>query len=101
MRFSVDPDHLATAAPTFTVAGAELAGAVDRLRNALAGIGAPWGDDAQGRAFFDGYESRAEAVATAADRVSAGLDTVGDGVDAMGRNHATTEAGVRSGLVAR
>lgn len=62
-------------------------------------LGAPWGGDAQGRAFAGGYEPK--AVATVADRVGAGLATVGDGLDAMGTNHAVTDTGVRSGMVAR
>lgn len=101
MRFDVDPEAMSGTAPTFTTAANELATAVGHLRATLSGLGSFWGDDDQGAAFHRQYEPNAETIARATDNVSAGLTSIGQGVEAMAANHATTDAGVASGLRAR
>ncbi|MDI2132184.1 hypothetical protein [Yinghuangia seranimata] len=52
--FAIHPDDLRSTAPAFTTEGDTLHKALTALQATMAGLGAPWGDDDQGKVFANG-----------------------------------------------
>ena len=97
--FAVDPAALRSVAPRFAAEGDRLAQALTVLQGRLDALGAPWGDDAQGRAWAARYEeSRPKlehAMAVLADAlrgVDACLVATADNHDACERANTIARA---------
>ncbi len=87
--FAGQPEQLRAAAPRFTAEADRLASALATLRTRLDALGAPWGDDKQGRTLK--YEPNRPTVEHALDMLSQGLASIDACLTATADNHAACE----------
>lgn len=85
--FFVQPHLLRTAASQFAVEGDRLAQALSTLQARLDSLGAPWGDDKQGRTWGASYEPNRPIIENAMRLLSQGLGSVHECLTAAADNH--------------
>jgi len=86
-QFSIHPEDIRAVAPTFSRESANLQEALSTLRQTLDGLGAPWGDDKQGRQFGHAYTPQRDALVNAIGVLVRGLESIHDGLSAHVDNH--------------
>lgn len=94
-NFDVQPDTLRDAASTWRREAPEVAGALNRLRTRLDGLGEPWGGDEPGRAFGAQYQPNARKLMGAIEKLADGLGNVADGLDLMATRYERAEEASR------
>ncbi|QTZ96114.1 WXG100 family type VII secretion target [Streptomyces auratus AGR0001] len=87
-EFSVHPEDMKSVAPTFSRESANLGKALNALKHSLSGLGAPWGDDEQGKKFGHSYTPKRDEIFKAIGVLVKGLDSIHDGLNAHAENHA-------------
>ncbi|MGW7459477.1 hypothetical protein [Streptomyces sp. NPDC054797] len=74
-------------APVFHTQGQNLSKALTTLVTALDGLGKPWGDDEQGKAFGDAYSPQQKAIEKAAGTLVLGLVSIHEAMADMADGH--------------
>ncbi|MFG2596396.1 hypothetical protein [Streptomyces sp. NPDC048462] len=74
-------------APVFHTQGKNLSTALTTLVTTLDGLGAPWGDDEQGKKFGDAYSLQQKAVERAAGILVLGLVSIHEALADMADGH--------------
>ncbi|MDT0455535.1 WXG100 family type VII secretion target [Streptomyces sp. DSM 41527] len=87
-QFSVHPEDMKSVAPTFGTQSAHLNEALGTLKHTLDGLGAPWGEDKQGKQFAHSYAPQRDAILEALGVLVKGLDSIHDGLTHHADNHA-------------
>ncbi|MDQ6875179.1 MAG: hypothetical protein M3042_08990 [Actinomycetota bacterium] len=85
--FFVQTPVLRSAAGQFAVEGDRLAQALSTLQARLDSLGAPWGNDKQGRAWGASYEPHRPTIENALRLLAQGLDSVHECLIAAAENH--------------
>ncbi|OZM75069.1 hypothetical protein CFN78_02520 [Amycolatopsis antarctica] len=86
--FEVDAERLGDKASEFGGLAERAERITAALRTALAGSGAPWGDDTVGRSFAAVHEGPAAETAGRCAGLGAGLDGLGDALTAAAARYA-------------
>ncbi|MEV0410340.1 hypothetical protein AB0I68_05870 [Streptomyces sp. NPDC050448] len=74
-------------APIFHTQGKNLSKALTTLVTTLDGLGKPWGDDEQGKAFGDAYSPQQKAIEKAAGTLVLGLVSIHEAMTDMADGH--------------
>jgi uncharacterized protein YukE len=74
-------------APQFATQSARLDKALGALKDTLDGLGAPWGDDKQGKQFGHAYTPQRDTIIKAVGILVEGLGSIHDGLSAHADNH--------------
>ncbi|AYV30703.1 hypothetical protein HET69_03930 [Streptomyces sp. CJ_13] len=74
-------------APVFHTQGKNLSTALTTLVTTLDGLGSPWGDDEQGKAFGDAYRPQQKAIEKAAGILVLGLVSIHEAMADMADGH--------------
>ncbi|MEU3776092.1 hypothetical protein AB0F11_23325 [Streptomyces sp. NPDC032472] len=74
-------------APVFHTQGKNLSTALTTLVTTLDGLGAPWGDDEQGKSFGDAYRPQQRAIEKAAGTLVLGLISIHEAMTDMADGH--------------
>ncbi|MFJ1900010.1 MULTISPECIES: hypothetical protein [unclassified Streptomyces] len=74
-------------APVFHEQGKNLSTALTTLVTTLDGLGAPWGDDEQGKAFGDAYRPQQKAIEKAAGTLVLGLISIHEAMADLSDGH--------------
>ncbi|WP_063774918.1 WXG100 family type VII secretion target [Kitasatospora azatica] len=86
-QFTIHPGDVQAVAPTFSQQSASLQTALESLKQSLTGLGAPWGDDKQGKEFGDAYSPPHDSVIASIGVLVQGLESIHDGLAAHADNH--------------
>ncbi|MFE3996803.1 hypothetical protein ACFXPW_34715 [Streptomyces goshikiensis] len=78
-------------APIFHTQGKNLSTALTTLVTTLDGLGSPWGDDEQGKAFGDAYRPQQKAIEKAAGTLVLGLVSIHEAMADMSDGHVDNE----------
>ncbi|MCX4745569.1 WXG100 family type VII secretion target [Kitasatospora sp. NBC_01287] len=97
-EFSVRPADMQSVAPTFSKESGDLKTALDTLKKNLGSVGAPWGDDKQGKQFSDAYTPPHDQLITAIGVLVQGLQSINDGLAAHADNHTGADQYVKNNL---
>ncbi|MCM2410990.1 MULTISPECIES: hypothetical protein [unclassified Streptomyces] len=74
-------------APVFHTQGKNLSTALTTLVTTLDGLGAPWGDDEQGKKFGDAYRPQQKTIERAAGTLVLGLVSIHEAMADMADGH--------------
>jgi hypothetical protein len=74
-------------APVFHEQAKNLSKALTTLVTTLDGLGAPWGDDEQGKSFYDAYHPQQKAIERAAGTLVLGLTSIHEAMADMADGH--------------
>ncbi|MFK4222817.1 hypothetical protein [Streptomyces sp. NPDC019890] len=74
-------------APVFHTQAQNLSTALTTLVTTLDGLGAPWGDDEQGKKFYDAYHPQQKAIERAAGTLVLGLTSIHEAMADMADGH--------------
>ncbi|MYV98531.1 hypothetical protein [Streptomyces sp. SID3343] len=77
--------------PTFTAQADQLRAAADAFKRELAGLGAPWGNDENGRKFGATFAANQDAIVRGADNLVLGMASIGPTLVAMAENTVTRD----------
>lgn len=96
--FDVDTDQLKSEAPKFHRESGALAKATEKLKHSLDGLGAPWGDDEQGKKFGNVYSPHRSEIERAAHALVKGLESITKSMKDMADNHEAADRSNASGF---
>lgn len=88
----IDTADIKATAAVFHTQGQNLSKALTTLVTTLDGLGAPWGDDEQGKEFHQAYHPQQKAVERAAGTLVLGLVSIHEAMVDMADGHVDNEA---------
>ncbi|WP_439676504.1 WXG100 family type VII secretion target [Embleya sp. MST-111070] len=89
--FRVDPEQIRGTIPAFTTQAERLRVAAETFKRELAELGAPWGDDDNGRKFGTPFLESQVAIIKSADILAQGMASIGPTLAALADNVVRTD----------
>lgn len=87
----IDPAQIKGSIPAFTTQAEHLRTAVAAFKAELAGLGAPWGNDENGREFGATFVQNQTAITTGGDNLAQGMASIGPTLVALVDNVTRTD----------
>ncbi|MET7302799.1 hypothetical protein [Embleya sp. NPDC005575] len=89
--FEVDPAQIRGLIPQFSAQAEHLRAAAEAFKAELSGLGAPWGNDENGRKFGTTFVENQDAIVRGGDNLALGMASIGPTLEALVDNVVRTD----------